>query len=119
MTKIALPLIFVVGAILLYMLLDGYWLFAWIGLWLAFGFTCVKLPVNDALRLWGIVLTIFAMMLGGGIVLARIFGEWAGGIWIFFCIVLLMFLRKKIIRLVPILHLAQTFKDIVNEKTKK
>ncbi len=119
MTKIALLLIFIVGAILLYTLLDGYSLFAWIGLWVAFAFTCVKLTIDDALRLWGIVLGIVAVMLGGGTILARLFGEWAGGIWVFSCIVLLMLLRKKIVGLIPISHLTKTFDDIVKEKSKK
>lgn len=117
--KTILALTFVIGGILVYILLDGYWLFAWIGLWIAFGFTCVKLTIDDALRLWGIVLGIVAVMLGGGTILARLFGEWAGGIWVFSCIVLLMLLRKKIVGLIPILHLTKTFDDIVKEKSKK
>ena len=119
MIKAFLVLIFIIGAILIYILLDDYSLFAWIGLWLAFGFTCVKLTIDDALRLWGIVLGIVAVMLGGGTILARLFGEWAGGIWVFSSIVLLVLLRKKIVGLIPILHLTKTFDDIVKEKSKK
>ncbi len=118
MSKLFLSLVFIIGAILVYIFLDGYSLFAWIGFWAAFTFTCVKLTVDDALRLWGIVLGIVAVMLGGGTVLARLFGEWAGGIWVFSCIVLLMFLRKRIVRLIPILHLTKMFEDIVKEKSK-
>ncbi len=119
MIKTALVLIFIIGAILVYLLLDGYWLIAWIGLWFAFVVTCKKLPMGDVLRLWSIVLTIIVVMLGGGIILARLFGEWAGGIWIVVCMVLLMILRKRIIHLSPVLQLAQMFEDIVNAKTKK
>lgn len=75
--------------------------------------------MNDALRLWGAALSISIVMLGGAVILARLVGEWAGGIWVFVCIVLLLLLRTKILRLIPILHLAQTFEEIVKEKRKE
>ncbi len=119
MIKTVLTMIFVIGGILILIFLNGYLLFAWIGLWGAFTFTCVKLTIDDALRLWGIVLGIAAIMLGGGTILARLLGEWAAGIWVFVCIILLLLLRARIIRLIPILHLTKFFDDIVKEKTKR
>ena len=119
MLKSFLALVFIVGAILICLFLHWYSLFAWIGLWIAFVFTCVKLKIDDALRLWGVVLGIAAIMLGGGTILARLCGEWAAGIWVFMCIVLLLLLRAKIIRLIPILHLTKIFDDIVKEQSKK
>ena len=119
MIKTVLSLAFIIGGILTYIFLDGYFLFAWIGLWIAFTFTCVKLPLTDALRLWGVALSIVVMMLGGAVILARLVGEWAGGIWVFVCIVLLLFLRTKILRLIPILYLEKIFDDVVKGKSKK
>ena len=119
MLKVFLALVFIVGAILVFMFLDGYALFAWIGLWIAFAFTCKRLMIDDALRLWGVVLGIAAILLGGGIILARLCGEWAAGIWVVLCIILLLLLRARIIRLIPILHLIKIFDDIVKEKNKR
>jgi len=116
MKKLAFGLILIVGGYFVYRLAGDYWL----GLCLAFALTCRKLHLGDALRLWGIVLAIVAIMLGGGLIIAR---QWGGGaaygVWIVFCLILLMVLRNRIIRLIPILHLAQLFEEVVEEATEK
>jgi len=71
MKKLAFGLILIVGGYFVYRLAGDYWL----GLCLAFALTCRKLHLGDALRLWGIVLAIVAIMLGGGLIIAR---QWGG-----------------------------------------
>lgn len=64
-------------------------------------------------------MAIVAIMLGGGLIIARQWGGAAYGVWIVFCLILLMALKNRIIRLIPILHLAQLFEEVVEEATEK
>ncbi len=90
---------------------------AFIGFWLAVGVTLLKLHLSDALRLWGFVIFYMAIMLGGGVILARKWSEFAAGVWIFIWIILLMVFQNKIKRLIPILYIAEKFEEIVKEKS--
>jgi hypothetical protein len=119
MKKLIWGLFFVGGAYLSNRIAGVYWMIAFIGLWLASGFIFKKLHIGDALRLIGFVVFFMAMMLGGGVILARTWGETAAGVWIFICVVLLMIFQKRIVRMIPIFRIAQEFEDIVKEKSKQ
>ena len=59
------------------------------------------------------------MMLGGAVILARQWSEFAAGAWIFIWIILLMVFQNKIKRLIPILYLAEKLEEIVRVKSKE
>ena len=92
---------------------------AFIGIFLAFGVTLIKLPLSDALRLWGFVIFFMVIMLGGAVILARQWSEFAAGVWIFIWLILLMVFQNKIKRLIPIFYIAEKFEEIVKEKYKQ
>jgi len=119
MKKIIYWLILVAGGFLVYHIADVYLMLAFIGLWLAFGVTLLKLHLSDALRLWGFVIFYMAIMLGGGVILARKWSEFAAGVWIFICIILLFVFQNKIKRLIPMLYIAEKFEEIIKEKSKE
>ncbi len=96
MRKIFYWLILVAGRYLIYRIADVYWMLAFIGIFLAFGVTLIKLPLSDALRLWGFVIFFMVMMLGGAVILARQWSKFAAGVWIFIWIILLMVFQNKI-----------------------
>ena len=56
MKKLLYFLFAVIGSFGVYRIANLYWMLAFLGLWLAFGITLLKLHLGDALRLWGIVL---------------------------------------------------------------
>lgn len=85
----------------------------WVALCVAFAFTARKLTWSDAFRLWFIVLAFFGVLIGGMVVLASRYGGFAAGLWLVICIVALLILRKRLVRAVPMLHLTQTFDEVV------
>ena len=92
--------------------------FAWLGLCLAFGFTCLKLHFSDAIRLWGFVAAVLILLLGGAVFLARRLGEGAAFLWIVIGTVLLMMYQKKLLRRwLPLFRLADEFERIVRERS--
>ena len=119
MKKFIYWLIFIVGGILVYQVADVYAMWAFIGLYLAFGITLLKLNLSDALRLWGFVIFYMVILLGGGAILAGKWGEFAAGVWIFIWIILLFVFQNKIKRLIPIFYIADEFEKIVREKSKE
>ena len=119
MKRLIFLLIVIVGGYLVYRIAGDYWVLGWLGLCLAFALTCRKLHLGDALRLWGIVLAIVAVMLGGGLIIARQWGGAAYGVWIVFCLILLMIFKNRIVRLIPIFYLAEIFEEVVKEATEK
>lgn len=119
MKKLAFWLILFGGAYLTYRMAEGYWVVGFIGLWLAIGLLFKRLPTGDALRLIGFVVLFMAIMLGGGIVLARRWGEAVAGVWMFVWIVLLAVFQKRIIRMIPVLRIAQEFEDVLKERSRQ
>jgi hypothetical protein len=118
MKKLVFWLLLVGGAYFSHRIAGVYWMIAFIGLWLAFGFIFKKLPTGDALRLIGFVIFFMAIMLGGGVILARHWGETAAGVWIFICVVFLMVFQNRIKRMIPIFRIADAFEDVMNERSK-
>jgi len=119
MKKLIFWILLIVGAYIVYRIVDVYFMLTFIGFYIAFGITLLKLHLGDALRVWGFVFFFMIIMLGGAVILARNWNEFAAGVWIFICIILLMIYQKKIIRMIPIFHIAEMFEEIVKEKSKK
>lgn len=119
MKKILYFLIAVIGSYFVYRSINVYWMLGFLGLWLAFGFTLLKLHFASAFQLWGVVLGSISIMLGGGVVIARQWSEFAAGVWIFICIILLMVFQKKLIRLVTIFRIADDFEKIVKQSERE
>jgi len=59
------------------------------------------------------------IMLGSAVVLARQWSEFAAGVWIFICMILLMVFQKKMMRMVTIFRIAEKFEEIVKENSEK
>ena len=119
MKKFIYWIILIGGAYLIHQIFDVYFMWAFIGTFLGIGITLIKLHFGDALRLWGFIFTVMIVMLGGAILLARHWHEFAAGVWIVFCIILLFLFQNKIKRMIPIFYLAELFEEIVKEKTGK
>ena len=119
MKKLIYWLLLIGGAYLAYRTVDFYFMWTFIGIYLAFGITLIKLHLGDALRLWGIVFGFLGIMLGGAVIIAREWSEFLAGVWIFICIVLFMIFQKKLMRLIPIFYLAEKFEEVVREKSKE
>ena len=119
MKKLIYWIILFCGAYLIHQIADVYFMWAFIGIFLGIGITLIKLHIGDALRLWGFVFTFMIIMLGGAILLARHWHEFAAGVWIVFCIILLFVFQNKIKRMIPIFYLAEMFEEIVKEKSGK
>jgi len=114
MKKLLGFIIFLIGAWQFYRFGGGAFAFAWLGLCLAFLYTCRKLHLRDALKLWIYVFAVLAVLLGGALLLERNWGESAAFIWVILCTIVLMVFQKKLMRRwLPIFYLAQEFDDIV------
>ena len=100
MKKLLYFLFAVIGSFDVYRIANLYWMLAFLGLWLAFGITLLKLHLGDALRLWGIVLGVLVILLGGAVILAKGCGELAAGIWIFICVVLFFIFQNTLRRMI-------------------
>ena len=112
----AWTLVTLVGAVAGWRYGGGPWMLAWVALCVAFAITARLLTWSDALRLWAIVLGFLGTLIGGMVVLESRFGGFAAGVWLVVCLVLLMVLRRRLIRLVPMLHLATTFDEVVDKR---
>ena len=119
MKKLIYWLILIGGAYFVHQIADVYFMLAFIGVFLGIGITLVKLHFGDALRLWVFVFTFMFIMLGGAILLARHWYEFAAGVWIVICIILLFVFQNRIKKMIPIFYLAELFEEIVKEKSKK
>lgn len=115
MKKFTAFLIFIICGYLIATFADVYWMLAFIGLFMSFLLLTKKLPTSDALKLFTIVLSIVTLLLGGGVVIARNWGEFAAGIWVVFIILLYLIFLKKIKRLIPIFNVAEKFEQTVKE----
>jgi hypothetical protein len=71
MKKILPWLILIGGAFLFYRIAGVYWMLAFIVIFLAFGFTILKLHLNDALRLEDFVFLFMVIMLGSAFLFSR------------------------------------------------
>jgi len=91
----------------------------WVALCVAFAVTAHKLTWPDALRLWALVLGFLAVLIGGMVVLESRFGGFAAGLWLAFCVVMLVILRRRLIRLVPMLHVATTFDEVFDQRPRE
>jgi hypothetical protein len=119
MRVLAWILVTIGGAVVLGQWGGGPWALAWVALCVAFAFTARKLTVSDALRLWAMVLFILAVIIGGMVVVEQRYGGFAAGVWLVVCLLLLMVLRRRLIRAVPLLHLATTFHEVVDPQPKE
>ena len=119
MKKMLYWLTMIGGAYLTCRIIDVYFMLAFIGLFLAFGVTLIKLHLGDALRLWGFVFSFMIIMLGGATLVARYWSEFAAGVWIVTCIILLFVFQNRIKRMIPIFYIAEIFEEIVKEKSGK
>jgi hypothetical protein len=119
MKKLIYWLILIGGAYFIHQIANVYCMLAFIGLFLAFGITLIKLHLSDALRLWAFVITFMVIMLGGAILLARHWNEFAAGVWIVICIILLFVFQNWIKKMIPIFYIAEMFEEIVKEKSGK
>lgn len=117
MKQILYFLITIITSYFVYRIMNVYWMFAILGLWLVFGFALLKLHFSDALKLWGIVLGFLVIMLGGAVMVARIWSEFVAGVWIVICIVLLVAFQKKLMRLLTVFRIAEQFEDSVKESS--
>ena len=72
--------------------------------------------LNSNLRVVFFVAAFMGVMLGGGVLLANNWGEAAAGLWTVVCIVMLIVLRKRIVRLFPMLYLSGLFQEVLTEK---
>ena len=96
MRKLIYFLITIIGGYIVYKTVDVYWMLGFWGVWFAFGMTLLKLHLKDALQLWGIVIGTMVVMMGGAVIIARQWSEFAAGVWIFICIILLMVFMKRL-----------------------
>jgi hypothetical protein len=119
MKKLVFWIILIGGSIFISQVAEGYWVVGFIGLCLAFALIHSKVHTSDALRIFGFVIVWVLFMLGGGIIVARQWGEFAAGVWTVFSVVLLMLSMKLFKKLVPILNIAEKFDEIVKEKSEK
>jgi hypothetical protein len=119
MKKLIYWLILIGGAYFIHQIANVYCMLAFIGFFLAFGITLIKLHLSDALRLWAFVITFMVIMLGGAILLARHWSEFAAGVWIVICIILLFVFQNRIKKMIPIFYMAEMFEEIVKEKSGK
>jgi hypothetical protein len=113
MRAVAWLLVTLGGAVAWWRWGGGPWALAWCALCVAFAFTARKLTWSDAFRLWTIVLGSAGLLLGGMVVLESRFGGFAAGLWLVVCVVSFLLLRKRLLRAVPMLHLTQTFDEVV------
>jgi hypothetical protein len=116
MKKLIFWLLLLGGGYAVYRNAEGYWVVAYVGLLLAFGFLFKKLHTGDAFRLVGFVVGFTVLMLGGGVIIARKWSEPAAGVWIGVCIVLLMIFQGKIKRMIPTFRIANEFEELVKAK---
>jgi hypothetical protein len=119
MKKLILGLLLIGGGYAVYRTAEGYWVAGYIGLCLAFGYLFKKLPTGDALRLIVFVISFMAIMLGGGVILARQWSETAAGVWIVLCVIFLMVFQNRIKRMIPIFRVADAFEEVMKDKPKK
>lgn len=116
MKKLIFWLLLLGGGYAVYRTAEGYWVVAYVGVCLAFGFIFKKLHTGDALRLVGFVVSFMAIMLGGGVIIARNWNEPAAGVWIGVCIILLMVFQKRIKRMIPTFVIANEFEEVIKAK---
>lgn len=116
MKKLIFWLLLLGGGYAVYRSAEGYCVVAYVGVCLAFGFIFKKLHTGDALRLVGFVISFMAIMLGGGVIIARIWSEAAAGVWIGVCIILLMVFQKRIKRMIPTFVIANEFEEVIKAK---
>jgi len=70
------------------------------------------------LRLVGFVVSFMAIMLGGGVIIARNWSEVAASVWVVVCIILLMIFQGRIKRMIPTFRIANEFEEIIKAKRK-
>jgi len=116
MKKLIFWLLLLGGGYAVYRTGEGYMVVAYVALCLAFGFIFRKLHTSDAFRLVGFVVGFMAVMLGGGVIIARNWSEAAAGVWVGVCIVLLMVFQGKIKRMIPTFRIASEFDELVKAK---
>jgi hypothetical protein len=116
MKKLIFWLLLLGGGYAVYRSAEGYAVVAYVGVLLAFGFLFKKLHTGDALRLIGFVIGFMAVMLGGGVIIARNWSEAAAGVWIGVCIILLMVFQGKIKRMIPTFRIANEFEELIKAK---
>ena len=116
MKKLIFWLLLLGGGYAVYRSAEGYVVVAYVGVCLAFGFLFKKLHTGDALRLIGFVIGFMAIMLGGGVIIARNWSEAAAGVWIGVCIVLLMIFQGRIKRMIPTFRIANEFEELLKAK---
>ena len=116
MKKLIFWLLLLGGGYAVYRTAEGYWVVAYVGVCLAFGFIFKKLHAGDALRLVGFVIIFMAIMLGGGVIIARNWSEVAAGVWIVACAIFLMLFQRRIKRMIPTFRVADAFEEVSKEK---
>ena len=116
MKKLIFWLLLLGGGYAVYRSAEGYVVVAYVGVCLAIGYLFKKLHTGDALKLLGFVVGFMALMLGGGVIIARNWSEAAAGVWIGVCIVLLMILQGKIKRMITTFRIADEFEQVVKAK---
>ncbi|NNK85386.1 MAG: hypothetical protein HKO91_07540 [Desulfobacterales bacterium] len=119
MKKVIFWLILVGGSIAVYQMAEGYWVVGWIGICLAIGYVYHKLPTFDATLFVGFFLVYFTILFGGMIFIARNWGETPAMIFIIIWAILLMVFGKKVMRIIPIFHMVETFEENVKRQSSK
>jgi hypothetical protein len=107
------------GSLIISQVTEGYWVVGFIGLCVAFAILHRKFHTLEAIKIFGFVIFSVLFILGGGIIIARQRGEFAAGVWMVFCIIMLMISMKWFKIFVPVFDLADKFDEIVKEKSKK
>ena len=116
---VAYVIVLIAGGYLALRLGDVYWAIAWVGICIAYRIAARKLFKREALKLIFFAILSAVVMLGGGAILARIWGVAFAFFWIILCILLLILFRKRILNLFPTLKLAEQFQEVVNEAMEK
>jgi len=119
MKKLIFWLLLLGGGYAVYRSAEGYALVAYVGVLLAFGFIFKKLHTGDALRLVGFVISFMAIMLGGGVIVARNWNEAAAGVWIVACAIFLMLFQRRIKRMIPTFVIANELEEVIKAKELK
>ncbi len=68
------------------------------------------------MRLVGFVISFMAIMLGGGVIIARNWSEVAAAMWIVACVIFLMLFQGRIKRIIPIFRAADAWDEVMKEK---